>query len=281
MVAISPNQIGLSTPLDERSRQLRKLVIQALDGGGRGHIGSSMSPIEAIRVLYDDILRFRPQEPDWPGRDRFILSKGHGCLALYAVLADKGFFPTDEMARFCKQESFLGGHPERGKVPGVEASTGSLGHGLSIGIGMALAARMRKADTRVVVLMGDGEINEGSVWEAALCAGKHGLDNLTAMVDYNKIQSYGFTDEVLPLEPLIDKWRAFGFETVEIDGHDVEDLRRTYAKLPFAPGKPSAIICHTIKGKGIPFAENDPTWHHKSRLPAEDIDALYRCFGDD
>ena len=271
----------MSTPLDERSCHLRKLVIQALDGGGRGHVGSSMSPIETIRVLYDDILRFRPKEPDWPERDRFILSKGHGCLALFAVLADKGFFPEHEMSRYCKQESFLGGHPERGKAPGVEASTGSLGHGLSIGIGMALAARLRKADTRVMVLMGDGEINEGSIWEAALCAAKHGLDNLTAMVDYNKIQSYGFIDEVLPLEPLAEKWRAFGFETVEVDGHDVGELRRTYEKLPFAPGKPSAIICHTVKGKGIPFAENNPAWHHKSRLPAEDIRALYQCFEDD
>ncbi len=276
-----PNQIGLATPLDDRSRHLRKMVIQALDGGGRGHIGSSMSPIEAIRVLYDDILRFRPEEPDWPERDRFILSKGHGCLALYALLADKGFFPKEELLRFCKQGSYLGGHPERGKVPGVEASTGALGHGLSIGIGMALAAQIRKADTRVVVLMGDGEINEGSVWEAAMCASKHRLDNLTAMVDYNKIQSYGFTDEVLPLEPLADKWRTFGFETVEVDGHNIDELSQTYKRLPFTAGKPSAIICHTVKGKGIPFAENEPTWHHKSRLPAEDIRALYQCFGDD
>ena len=276
-----PDQIGLATPLDQRSRHLRKLVVQALEGGGRGHVGSSLSPIEAIRVLYDDFLRVRPAEPDWPERDRFILSKGHGCLALYVVLADKGFFATDELSGFCKQESFLGGHPERGKVPGVEASTGALGHGFSIGIGMALAARMRKAGFRVVVMMGDGETNEGSIWEAAMCAAKHGLDNLTALVDYNKVQSYGFTDEVMPLEPLADKWRAFGFETVEVDGHDVEALRRTCRKLPFAAGKPSAIVCHTVKGKGVPFAENDPAWHHKSRLSAEDIQALYRCFADD
>ncbi len=270
---------ALQSPLDERSLHLRKLVVKALEGGERGHVGSSMSLIEIIRVLYDDVLSYRAEEPEWPDRDRFILSKGHGCLALYAVLADKGFFPEDELTRFCRKESFLGGHPERGKIPGVEASTGALGHGLSIGIGLALAGRLRGRDGRVVVLMGDGEINEGAVWEAAMSAAKHRLGMLTALIDYNKIQSYGFTNEVLPLEPLADKWRAFGFETVEINGHDVDDLRRTFAALPFHPEKPSAVICHTIKGKGIPFAENDPTWHHKSRLPAAEIKALYDCLG--
>lgn len=270
---------ALAAPLDDRSLYLRKLVITALEGGGRGHIGSSLSPIEAIRVLFDDVLNYRPQDPQWPGRDRFILSKGHGCLALYAVLADKGFFPLQELTGFCRQSSFLGGHPERGKVPGVEASTGALGHGLSIGLGMALAARLGGHDHRVVVMLGDGEINEGSVWEAAMAAGKYRLHNLTAVVDYNKIQSYDFTDKVQPLEPLADKWRAFGFNVTEVNGHDVSELRQVFQSLPIKADRPSAIICHTVKGKGIPYAENDPSWHHKSRLSPGEIDDLYNCLG--
>ncbi|HZL59492.1 MAG TPA: transketolase [Stellaceae bacterium] len=265
-----PNAIRL----DNRSRDLRRLVVRALDGGGRGHIGSSMSLIEILRVLYDDVLRHRPAEPKWQGRDRFILSKGHGCLALYAILADKGYFPAAELADFCTRDSFLGGHPEAGKIPGVEASTGALGHGLSIGIGVALAARIRKTDARVFVAMGDGEIDEGSVWEAAMCAGKHGLSSLTAIVDYNKMQSYGSVSEVQPLEPLGAKWRAFGFDVVEVDGHDVAALRAAFAPRRGA-AKPLAVICHTVKGKGLPFAENDAAWHHKSKIKPEQVAAMY------
>ena len=238
-----------------------------------------MSLIEIMRVLYDDVARHRPKEPDWPGRDRVILSKGHGCLALYAVLAEHGYFPKADMKTFCHQTSILGGHPERGKVPGVEASTGALGHGLAIGTGMALAAKIEDRDTRVLVVLGDGEINEGAVWEAAMHAAKHGLHNLTAIIDYNKLQSYGPTSEVLELEPLADKWRAFGFETVEVDGHNVDALRGVFAK-PLSDTKPTAVICHTVKGKGIPFAENEPTWHHKSRLPAEQIAEMYAALED-
>src|SRR5882757_7629620 len=257
-------------PLDERSKYLRKLVVRALEGGERGHVGSSMSLIEIMRVFYDDILRYRSNEPKWTGRDRLILSKGHGCIALYVLLADKGFFPLETLDTFCRRDSILGGHPEAGKVPGVEASTGALGHGLSIGVGMALAARMENRDSRVVVVMGDGEINEGSVWEAALCAGKHRLSNLTAVIDYNKIQSAGPTREIQDLEPLADKWRAFNFETVEVDGHDVAALRNLLSRLPLSQNKPTAIICHTVKGKGISFAEHDPSWHHKSKI-AKDV----------
>ena len=264
----------LSPPLDERSKYLRKLVVRALAGGERGHVGSSMSLIEIMRVFYDDILRYRPEEPKWTGRDRLILSKGHGCIALYAMLADKGFFPLETLDTFCRRDSILGGHPEAGKIPGVEASTGALGHGLSIGVGMALAARMESRDSRVVVVMGDGEINEGSVWEAALCAGKHGLTNLTAVIDYNKIQSAGPTSEIQDLEPLVDKWRAFNFETVEVDGHDVNALRELFLRLPLSQDKPTAIICHTVKGKGISFAEHDPSWHHKSKISKDVVAKL-------
>jgi transketolase len=262
-------------PLDERSKYLRKLVVRALAGGERGHVGSSMSLIEIMRVLYDDVLRYRADDPKWDGRDRMILSKGHGCIALYIMLADKGFFPLETLDTFCRRDSILGGHPEAGKVPGVEASTGALGHGLSIGVGMALAARIQKRDSKVIVVCGDGEINEGSVWEAAMCAGKHKLSNLTAVIDYNKIQSAGPTREIQDLEPLVDKWRAFNFNPVEVDGHDVEALRKVFARLPASSDKPTAVICHTVKGKGISFAENDANWHHKSKISQDVVAKLH------
>lgn len=268
-----------SPPLDERSLYLRRQAIRALDGGGRGHLGSTLSLIEIMRVLYDDVLRFKSDEPGWEGRDRCILSKGHGCIALYVLLADKGFFGEQHLDTFCRPTSILGGHPERGKVPGVEASTGALGHGLSIGVGVALAMRMKKGDQRVFVVTGDGEINEGAVWEAAMNAGKHRLGNLVVLVDYNKLQSYGPTAEVQPLEPLADKWQSFGFDAEEVDGHDVVALRRALQDKPASRARPKAIICHTVKSKGIPFAEHDPTWHHKSRIPPEQIAEIYQALG--
>jgi transketolase len=267
-------------PLDERSRYLRKLVIRTLEGGERGHVGSSMSLIEIMRVLYDDVLRYRPKEPQWRYRDRMILSKGHGCIALYVMLADKGFFPLDTLDTFCRRDSILGGHPEAGKVPGVEASTGALGHGLSIGVGVALAVRMQKRDCRVIIVLGDGEIEEGSVWEAAMCAGKHQLSNLTAVIDCNKVQSAGPTREIQDLEPLADKWRAFNFATIEVDGHDVEALRAVFRRLPLVQDRPTAIICHTVKGKGIRFAENDANWHHKSKINKDVVAKLYGALGE-
>ena len=272
--AVQPLKLA-TPPLDERSKYLRRLVVRALAGGERGHVGSSMSLVEIMRVLYDNVLRYRANEPKWTGRDRMILSKGHGCIALYVLLADKGFIPLETLDTFCRRDSILGGHPEASKVPGVEASTGALGHGLSVGVGMALAARAHKRDSRVFVVMGDGEINEGSVWEAAMCAGKHGLSNLIAMVDYNKIQSAGPTREIQDLEPLLDKWRAFNFAAIDVDGHDVEALRAVLRRVPLSADRPTAIICHTVKGKGISFAENDPNWHHKNKVPAEMVAELY------
>ena len=267
-----------NTPnLDNRSIFLRSLVLRALIGGGRGHIGSSLSLIEVIRVLYDDFLKFDSKNPLWEERDRFILSKGHGCLALYAVLCDKGFFKESELDKFCHNDGILGGHPERGEVPGIEASTGALGHGLSIGVGVALAAKIKKQNYRTVVVTGDGEINEGSIWEAAMCAGNHQLDNLTVMIDYNKIQSYGFTKEVADLEPLVEKWASFGFGVTEIDGHDNEAIKESLCKLPLKKAKPTAIICHTIKGKGFKFAENKPEWHHKSSFKDEEIQKMRKA----
>ncbi|MBF0183180.1 MAG: transketolase [Magnetococcales bacterium] len=265
--------------MDERSRYLRRLVFRAMQGGGRGHPGSALSLIEIVRVLYDDILQVRPAEPDWPQRDRCILSKGHGCLALYAILADKKFFPLEELDRFCRLDAMLGGHPELGMVPGVEASTGALGHGLSIAAGMALAAQRKGEKHRVMVILGDGELDEGSVWEAAMFAAKHRLDHLTAIVDYNKLQSYGPVEQVQGLEPLLDKWRAFGFAVEEVDGHNPAALRALFARLPLTAGKPTAILCHTVKGKGVPMAENNPNWHHKSSFKAEELAHLQSALG--
>jgi len=273
LISIKSAPVNL-TPLDARSRQLRRTIIRTLQTANRGHLGSALSLVEILRVLYDDVLKYDASRPRWAARDRCILSKGHGCLALYAILADRGFFPESELWKFCRPDGILGGHPEYGKVPGVEASTGSLGHGLSIGIGLALSARFDKSSHRVFVVISDGESNEGSVWEAALCASKHQLDHLIVLLDYNKQQSYGTTYEVLDLDPLPDKWKAFGFAVREVDGHSVAALRQTLAETPFELGKPSMLICHTIKGKGISFVENNLNWHHKTKLSQEEALAL-------
>ncbi len=259
--------------LDDRSKEIRRTIVKMMRASKRGHLASALSIVEIIRVLYDAILNYDPADPKWPKRDRFILSKGHGALALYPILAEKGFFPEDELWTYCLRDSILGGHPEV-KAPGVEASTGSLGHGMSIGLGFALNAKYEKAKYKVYVLVGDGETNEGSIWEAALSAAKHKLDNLIVIIDCNAQQSYSTTKEVLDLAPYGEKWKAFGFEVVEVDGHNVNDLKNIFSRLPLEPGKPSVIICHTVKGKGIKTVERDLSWHHKSRLEEEDINKL-------
>lgn len=261
------------------AREIRRTIVNTMAAGGRGHLPSALSLVEILQVLYDDILKIDPNRPDWPHRDRCILSKGHGCLALYAVLAHKGFFPHEALGSFCRYEALLGGHPEH-TIPGVEASTGSLGHGLAMGIGRLLAGRLRGQDFRCFVVMGDGECNEGSVWEAALAAAKHKLDRLTVVIDANDRQSFGPTAEVLDMAPLRDKWRQFGFGTVEADGHDAEQLRAIFASLPLQPGRPTAIVCRTIKGKGIRIVENDPSWHHKSAFGPEDAARLLTELSD-
>ncbi|VEN74521.1 putative transketolase N-terminal section [Candidatus Desulfarcum epimagneticum] len=273
---IADNESKNMVKLDSRSLELRKTIIKIMEVAGRGHPGAAMSLVEILRTLYDDILRYDPKNPYWKNRDRCILSKGHGCLALYPILAEKGFFPVEELWKFCKSDGILGGHPEYGKIPGVEASTGSLGHGLSIGLGFALNARIDKESHKIFVILGDGESNEGSIWEAALCAGKHGLSNLAVIVDYNKRQSYGETAEVQPLEPLTEKWKAFGFGVSEVDGHDVDALRNVFSGLPIQSNKPSVVICHTVKGKGFDFMENNCQWHHKSKLTKNELANLYK-----
>ncbi len=254
-----------SIKLDERSKYLRQLVIEGLAGAGRGHVGSALSLVEIVRVLYDHILRYKIEDPLWPERDRFILSKGHGCLGLYAVLADKGFISKDELKTYSTKESRLGGCCEC-IVPGVEATTGALGHGLSIGVGMALGALMRGRSNRVYVLMSDGELSEGSILEAILSASKHKLTNLIPVIDYNKVQLAGFTSDISSLEPLADKWKSFGFDPVEVKGHDVNKLKKVFET---AFKKPTVVICHTVKGKGIAFAEHNSEWHWKGKIDTE------------
>lgn len=261
-------------PLDERSKELRRIIVRTLGAGKRGHVGAAFSVIEILRVLYDDVLRVDPKNPLWPDRDRCILSKGHSCLALYALLADKGFFPKEELLKFCASDGILGGHPEYGKVPGVEASTGSLGHGFSFGVGFALAAKLDGKQHRVFVVLGDGECSEGTIWEAALSASKHKLDNLTILVDYNKQQTYGTIEEVQGLEPFSDKWASFGFSVREVNGHDTGELLSVLGSTPFEPGRPNAIICHTVKGKGVSFTEKNLSWHHKSKVTEAEVEAL-------
>lgn len=267
--------IGKKTLLDKRSIYLRRLVLDAFTKAKRGHLGSYLSVIEIIRVLYDHILRVRPKHPQWENRDRFILSKGHGALGLYVVLADKGFFPKKYLATFVAFDSMLGQHPDSRKVLGVEASTGSLGHGLSIGAGMAVAARIDKKLYRTVVVISDAECQEGSVWEAALAIHKHNLTNLLVIVDYNHAQSYGSSHDVLDLEPFVGKWKYFGFEVQEVNGHDVVALKRAFTKAIRKPKKPQLVICHTVKGKGISFVENNMDWHHRTKVTDEEITKLY------
>ena len=259
--------------MDDRSRDLRLLALDALEGGERGHVGSTMSLIEIMRVLFDDVLRYKALDPSWEDRDRLLLSKGHGCIALYTLLADKGFFHPEHLKTFCRFESFLGGHPERGHVPGVEASTGSLGHGLSIGVGIAKALKLKRKAQEVFVVAGDGEMNEGSMWEAMIAASHHRLDNLVLIVDANGLQSFGPTDEVWAMKGLTEKISSFGWNAIEVDGHDIASLRSALESRRLKDA-PLGIVAKTVKGKGISFAEGNPYWHHKSRIDSTEVASL-------
>jgi transketolase len=228
------------------------------------HLGSAYSMADLLAVLYGRILRIDPKRPEAAERDRFVLSKGHACAALYAVLAERGFFPKEWLEDFYQDGSRLAGHATHVGVPGVEVSTGSLGHGLPIACGMALAGKNDVCGYRVFAMLSDGECDEGSTWEAALFAGHHRLDNLTVIIDYNKIQSLGTVKEVLDLEPLADKWSAFGWGVREIDGHDVEEVEETLRSVPVEAGKPTCVVAHTVKGKGVSFMENKLLWHYRA-----------------
>lgn len=250
--------------LCELTWRIRHHTLLMVSRAKASHIGSNYSEAELLAVLYGRILRINSGNPNWPNRDRFILSKGHGCAVLYATLAERGFFPLEWLDTFYQNGSFLAGHVTRTNVPGVEVSTGSLGHGLSISTGIALAAKRDGKLYRVFCLLSDGECDEGSTWEPILFATQHKLDNLIAIVDYNKIQSLGTVKEVMDLEPFAEKWRAFGWAVREIDGHNLEEIEGTLSKVPFEQGHPSCVIAHTVKGKGVSFMENKLLWHYRS-----------------
>lgn len=257
---MSETRSALLTRLQSHARQIRRDLWRALRAGGSGHAGGSSSAADILAALYFHRMRIRPQEPEWPERDRFVLSKGHANAALGAVLAQAGFIDDAVIDRFYGYESPFGMHPDI-KVPGVEMCTGALGHGLAIGMGMALGARIQKQDFHTFVMIGDGELHEGSNWEAALAASHYKLAKLTAIIDYNKIAQSGPIAELIEVGPLADKWRAFGWAVREIDGHDMEQVVDSLDALPFDGQRPSALIAHTIKGKGVSFAENTYLWH--------------------
>jgi transketolase len=248
--------------LQEKATTVRKHIVRMVAGAGSGHIAPALSCADIVVALYFDVLSLDPGNPQWEDRDRFILSKGHGCAAHYAVLAEKGFFPLEVLETFCRLDSILGGHPDRRKVPGVEASTGSLGHGLSMGVGMAIAGKVDRRNYRVVVLLGDGETDEGTVWEAAMAASHFKLDNVIAIVDRNRLQVDGWTDEVMNPEPLADKWRSFGWRVQEINGHDMAQILDALHVATAATERPFVIIANTTKGKGVSFMEGSVDWHY-------------------
>lgn len=248
----------------ELALRIRRHAVRMTHSGKSSHVGAVLSMADIIAVLYGKILAKRPEEPEWPERDRFILSKGHAGAGVYAVLAETGYFPVKELEKHCRNGSNLSGHVSHKGVPGVELSTGSLGHGLSIGAGMAYAAGMDGKSHRVFVLMSDGECDEGSNWEAILFAAHHKLTNLIAIVDYNKIQSLAPVADTIELEPFADKWRAFGWDVSEVDGHDHEALLNALNINCAQKEKPTCIIAHTVKGKGVSFMENTVLWHYRS-----------------
>lgn len=253
-----------STGLLELPNRIRRHCVVMAQKAGSSHVGSSLSMAELLAVLYGKILRVRPEQPEWPDRDRFILSKGHGCAAYYAVLAESGFFPVEWLNTFYENGSRLAGHVTHTGVPGVEVSTGSLGHGLSISTGMALAAKRDDKSFRVFCLLSDGECNEGSTWEPILFAPQHKLDNLIAIVDYNKIQSLGRVKEVMDLDPFAEKWNSFGWSVREINGHNLKEVDSALSQIPYEAGRPNCIIAHTIKGKDVSFMEDKLLWHYRS-----------------
>jgi transketolase len=239
---------------------LRRSMLQLIFNAGAGHTGGGLSCMDILNVLYHRVLRVSPQTFGDPHRDRYVQSKGHCVEALYAVLADRGFFPASELDTVCRYQSHFVGHPTR-HIPGVEMNTGALGHGLPICIGMALAAKMDGASYRVYTLLGDGELAEGSNWEASLAAAHYQLDNLTAILDHNTLQITGHTRDVMSNEPLDEKWRAFGWTVRTVNGHDYKELTQALTDPP-SPGKPTFIVANTIKGKGVSFMENVGKWHH-------------------
>ncbi len=251
--------------LAERANLARRRILEVIHGAGLGHVGGDFSVIDILTCLYLAVARIDPAMPSWPERDRVVLSKGHASVSLYVTLARCGFFPEGELEHFAAPLSALNGHPSCTKVPGVEASTGPLGHGLPIAVGAALAARLQRSDRRVFVILGDGELQEGSNWEAAMLAGDRRLGHLTAVIDRNGLQQGARTEETNRLEPLVDKWQSFGWEVVEVDGHD--HLALLDALAPTSREAPRCVVARTVKGKGVTFMEDRAEWHH--RVPSD------------
>ena len=254
--------------LRTRAREARRRDLEMVHAAGLGHIGGDLSATDIVTTLYHGVLRVDPNRPEAPDRDRFFMSKGHCSAALYIALASRGFFPLEELATYMKPLSRLNGHPDRRKIPGVETSTGPLGHGLPVAVGAAIAAKLDKAPWRTFVLTGDGELQEGSNWEAAMAAAHYRLDNLIVTVDRNRLQQGGRTEKTMGLEPLADKWRAFGWSVREVDGHDHAALLAAYDSVPFEGGRPSCLIARTLKGRGVSFIEDKAGWHH--RVPSRE-----------
>ena len=258
----------MSAIAKELAKKIRIHALKMAHNGGSAHTGSSFSIADILAVLYTDILQKNSQDPNDDQRDRFVLSKGHAAAALYATLAETGFFPISKLATHYQDRSDLCGHVSHKGIPGVEVSTGSLGHGLNLATGMALAAKIDQKKHRIFTLLSDGECDEGSTWEAVLFAAHHHLDNLIAIIDYNKIQSLDTVADTLALEPFADKWRSFGWQVQEVDGHNHHQLQSELSSVPLEPECPSVIICHTVKGKGVSFMENTVLWHY--RIPKGD-----------
>ena len=261
-----------TTRLEQCARQIRIDIIRMVYEAGpsrKGHPGASLSAADIVAVLYFDVLRLDPSYPQWPDRDRFILSKGHASPVLYAALANRGYFEKSQYASFRKVDGMLQGHPDMKSTPGVDMTSGSLGHGLSAGMGVALAGKISHRDYHVFVLLGDGECQEGLVWEAALAAPKYGLDNLIAVIDLNGWQACGSVRETLPIEPLIAKWQSFGWNTLEIDGHSIPEILNALELARTHPRTPSVVIAHTVKGKGVSFMEDNNDWHQKAPTTEE------------
>lgn len=254
--------------LEQRARQLRLDVVEMIYRAQSGHPGGSLSAADILAALFFHHLRLDPARPQWPERDRFILSKGHAAPALYAALAHRGFFPLEELWSLRQLDSRLQGHPDRLKTPGVEMTSGALGHGLAIGVGLALGARLSEAPWRTYVLLGDGEIQAGVVWEGALFAAKYRLNTLTAILDYNDVQLDGPVHEIMPLEPVVEKWRSFGWAVLEIDGHHMGQILDALDEAVHIHAHPTIIVAHTVKGKGVSFMENQSRWH--GRAPNEE-----------
>lgn len=258
---MADNMKALITFLEGRARELRLDSLGMIYRRQAGHPGGSLSPAEIMAALFFSKLRIDPARPDWPERDRFILSKGHASAILYSALARRGFFPIQDLERWGDLDCHLQGHPDRLKTPGVDMTSGLLGHGIAIGVGLALAGRMNRLDYRVYVLLGDGECQAGVVWEGAMAAAKYRLDKLTAILDYNGVQLDGPVHEIMPLEPIRQKWEAFGWTAIEIDGHDVRQVLEALDEAGQIQDRPCIIIARTIKGRGVSFMENDSRWH--------------------